>query len=91
MAFSFTDALCAKYGEEIMEGLNTTCEIFVVGSFPSRSTPDGRYLIIPRSLSSTNSGISTAGCERTIQELCHDIEELDLTQNQFCDLKEVSF
>lgn len=89
MAFSFTDALCSKYGEEIMDCMGTTCEIFVVGSAPSRSTPDGRYLIIPKSLSPTNSGISTAGCERTIRELCHDVSELDLTQNQLCDLKEV--
>ncbi|XP_023228693.1 tubulin-specific chaperone cofactor E-like protein isoform X2 [Centruroides sculpturatus] len=86
---SFTDALYAKYGEEMEDKGCNPCEIFVVGSAPGRSSPSGR-LIIPRALTLNCCGIENAGSQRTIEELCHDVEELDLAQNQLNDLKENS-
>lgn len=86
---SFTDALYAKYGEEMEDKGCNPCEIFVVGSAPGRSSPSGR-LIIPRALTLNCCEIENAGSQRTIEELCHDVEELDLAQNQLNDLKEVN-
>lgn len=88
MPFSFTEALLDKFGEDLAGGIGTVCRIFVVGSAPGRSSPDGK-VIVPKALTLNGCGIDTAGCNSTIKELCHEVEELDLAQNQLADLSEV--
>lgn len=87
---SFTDALHEKYGEEMEDKEGNPCEFFVVGRSPGRSSPGGR-LILPYALTLNCCGIDNAGSQRTIEELCRDVEELDLAQNHLSDLREVNY
>ncbi|GFS81167.1 tubulin-specific chaperone cofactor E-like protein [Trichonephila clavipes] len=85
---SFSEALEIRYVEDIDANPIEPCEIFLVGSFPGRSSPSGR-LVLPRTLTLNCCGIDRAGVLRKIDELCHDVEELDLAQNELSDLNEV--
>lgn len=85
---SFSEALEIRYVEDIDVSPIEPCEIFLVGSFPGRSSPSGR-LVLPRTLTLNCCEIDRAGTLRKIEELCHNVEELDLAQNQLCDLNEV--
>ncbi|XP_035205204.1 tubulin-specific chaperone cofactor E-like protein [Stegodyphus dumicola] len=85
---SFSEALEIRYVEDIEVNPIEPCEIFLVGSFPGRSSPSGR-LVLPRTLTLNCCGINRAGTLRKIEELCHDVEELDLAQNELCDLNEI--
>lgn len=85
---SFSEALKFKYGEDLGSDPSDPCEIFVVGSFPGRSSPSGR-LVLPKLLTLNCCEIDRAGAQQTIQELCHSVEELDLAQNELDDLCEI--
>ncbi|GFY70266.1 tubulin-specific chaperone cofactor E-like protein [Trichonephila inaurata madagascariensis] len=87
---SFSEALEIRYVEDIDANPIEPCEIFLVGSFPGRSSPSGR-LVLPRTLTLNCCGIDRAGVLRKIDELCHDVEELDLAQNELSDLNEVRY
>lgn len=86
---SFTDVLYTKYGEEIAEEVGGPgFEIFLVGSYPGRASPSGR-LILPRILTLNDCNIDRAGSTQVIKDLCKDVEELDLAQNEFGDTSEI--
>ncbi|XP_015924161.1 tubulin-specific chaperone cofactor E-like protein isoform X2 [Parasteatoda tepidariorum] len=85
---SFSEALEIRYAEDVDSNPIEPCEIFLVGSFPGRSSPSGR-LVLPRILALNRCDIDRAGALHKIEELCHDVEELDLGQNELCDLTEI--
>lgn len=85
---SFSEALEIRYVEDIDVSPIEPCEIFLVGSFPGRSSPSGR-LVLPRTLTLNCCSIDRAGTLRKIEELCHNVEELDLAQNELSDLNEI--
>ncbi|KAF8764134.1 Tubulin-specific chaperone cofactor E-like [Argiope bruennichi] len=85
---SLSEALEIRYVEDIDANPIEPCEIFLVGSFPGRSSPSGR-LVLPRTLTLNCCNIDRAGVLRKIDELCHDVEELDLAQNSLNDLNEI--
>lgn len=85
---SFSEALEIRYVEDINCCPIEPCDIFLVGSFPGRSSPSGR-LVLPRTLTLNCCAINRAGTLRKIEELCQNVEELDLAQNQLCDLNEI--
>ncbi|XP_054706362.1 tubulin-specific chaperone cofactor E-like protein [Uloborus diversus] len=84
---SFSEALECRYGEDLEE--ESSPEIFLVGSFPGRSSPTSGRLVLPRTLTLNRCGIDCAGSHRKIEELCGKVEELDLAQNYLSDLSEI--
>ncbi|KAG8185616.1 hypothetical protein JTE90_026081 [Oedothorax gibbosus] len=85
---SFSEALELRYVEDIDANPIEPSEIFLVGSFPGRSSPSGR-LVLPKTLTLNCCDIDRAGALRKIEELCHDVEELDLAQNHLNNLNEI--
>ncbi|XP_067936166.1 tubulin-specific chaperone cofactor E-like protein [Watersipora subatra] len=82
---SLVSALKEKYSTSSLDSLH--CEIFITSKAPGK-TVSGNFRV-PKSLMLDGRGITSAGDNLDISQLCSDVVELDLAQNNIQSWQEV--